>query len=75
MVGALPRGHNHHVAASAAMPMSPIPATMAIADDCDGCEAGSGGGAVGATAVGEDDGDSIEAPLGSVASGSALAVE
>src|SRR4029079_18724777 len=37
-VGALPRGHSHHVAASAAMPMSATAATMAIADDCEGCD-------------------------------------
>ena len=66
------RGHSHHVATSATMPMTPTAATMAMAVVCD---APPGDAIVdGVTAAGAmGEGGRIAVPLGNVASGSALA--
>ena len=67
------RGHSHHVATSAMMPMTPIAATMAMAVVCDAAAGDAiADGVTEAGAMG--DGRPIAVPLGNVASGSALAV-
>ena len=78
-----PRGHDNHVAASAAIPMMAIAATTTIAAFCDCCTGCAGAeGATGprlvvpslVAGVGDNGADAAGAaatPLGSVASGSA----